>query len=254
MGFTGLPAKPVLYSMTTQEIPHHVAVIMDGNGRWAKARFLPRVEGHRRGMQALRTTIAAARKAGITHLSVFAFSSENWNRPQAEVQTLMRYFVTGLRQEAGPLADAGICLKVVGDVSAFSPELQEAIREAESKTFGAEKMRLNVCANYSGRWDIAQAASRAALLGGSVTSKTIEQNLCMAESGPVDLMIRTGGESRISNFILWQSAYAELWFTDTLWPDFSEQDLTQALTWYAGRERRFGRTGDQVKNDRVRSN
>ena len=238
----------------TNEIPHHVAVIMDGNGRWAKARFLPRVEGHRRGMQALRTTIAAARKAGIANLSVFAFSSENWNRPISEVQALMRYFVTGLHQEAEPLLKAGVCLKVIGDTAAFSPELQDAIREAEGITAQATAMRLNVCANYSGRWDITQAARQAAALGLPVTAQTIEQNLCMRESGPVDLMIRTGGESRISNFILWQSAYAELWFTDRLWPDFSENDLTAALAWYGGRERRFGRTGEQVKNDRDRSN
>ena len=237
----------------TNEIPHHVAVIMDGNGRWAKARFLPRVQGHRRGMQALRTTIEAARKAGIANLSVFAFSSENWNRPASEVQTLMRYFVTGLHEEAEPLFKAWVRLKVVGDISAFSSELQDAIREAESKTAGADKMLLNVCANYSGRWDIVQAAHKVALSGASVTAEAIEKNLTMRESGPVDLLIRTGGESRISNFILWQSAYAELWFTQTLWPDFSERDLREALTWYSGRERRFGRTGEQIQNDRERS-
>lgn len=237
----------------TNEIPHHVAVIMDGNGRWAKARFLPRVQGHRRGMQALRTTIEAARKAGIANLSVFAFSSENWNRPASEVQTLMRYFVTGLHEEAEPLFKVGVRLKVVGDISAFSSELQDAIREAESKTAGADRMLLNVCANYSGRWDIVQAARKVALSGASVTAEAIEKNLTMRESGPVDLLIRTGGESRISNFILWQSAYAELWFTQTLWPDFSERDLREALTWYSGRERRFGRTGEQIQNDRERS-
>lgn len=237
----------------TNEIPHHVAVIMDGNGRWAKARFLPRVQGHRRGMQALRTTIEAARKAGIANLSVFAFSSENWNRPASEVQTLMRYFVTGLHEEAESLFKAGVRLKVVGDISAFSSELQDAIREAESKTAGADRMLLNVCANYSGRWDIVQAARKVALSGASVTAEAIEKNLTMRESGPVDLLIRTGGESRISNFILWQSAYAELWFTQTLWPDFSERDLREALTWYSGRERRFGRTGEQIQNDRERS-
>ncbi len=237
----------------TNPIPHHVAVIMDGNGRWAKARFLPRVQGHRRGMQALRTTIEAARKVGIANLSVFAFSSENWSRPASEVQTLMRYFVTGLHEEAEPLFQAGIRLKVVGDITAFSSELQEAIYDSERKTAGADKMLLNVCANYSGRWDIVQAARQAVLSGEAVTAQTLEKNLCMRESGPVDLLIRTGGESRISNFILWQSAYAELWFTKTLWPDFSERDLREALTWYSGRERRFGRTGEQIPNDRERS-
>lgn len=226
---------------------------MDGNGRWAKARFLPRVQGHRRGMQALRTTIEAARKVGIANLSVFAFSSENWSRPASEVQTLMRYFVTGLHEEAEPLLQAGIRLKVVGDITAFSSELQEAIYDSERKTAGADKMLLNVCANYSGRWDIVQAARQAVLSGEAVTAQALEKNLCMRESGPVDLLIRTGGESRISNFILWQSAYAELWFTKTLWPDFSERDLREALTWYSGRERRFGRTGEQIQNDRERS-
>lgn len=165
----------------------------------------------------------------------------------------MRYFVTGLHEEAEPLFQAGIRLKVVGDITAFSSELQEAIYESERKTAGADKMLLNVCANYSGRWDIVQAARQAVLSGEAVTAQTLEKNLCMRESGPVDLLIRTGGESRISNFILWQSAYAELWFTKTLWPDFSERDLREALTWYSGRERRFGRTGEQIQNDRERS-
>ncbi len=231
-------------------LPNHIAVIMDGNGRWAKHRFMPRIEGHRRGMETLRALITYARELGIANLSVFAFSSENWNRPAAEVTALMHFFVSGLKREAKPLADAGVRLRVVGDTKAFAKELQEAIDEAEAITKEATAMRLNVCANYSGRWDIAQAAAKASLEKTPVTSDALEAHLSMRESGPVDLMIRTGGESRISNFILWQSAYAELWFTDRLWPDFSRADLDAALAWYAGRERRFGRTGEQVKADK----
>lgn len=231
-------------------LPNHIAVIMDGNGRWAKHRLMPRIEGHRRGMETLRALITYARELGIANLSVFAFSSENWNRPAAEVTALMHFFVSGLKREAKPLADAGVRLRVVGDTKAFAKELQEAIDEAEAITKEATAMRLNVCANYSGRWDIAQAAAKASLEKTPVTSDALEAHLSMRESGPVDLMIRTGGESRISNFILWQSAYAELWFTDRLWPDFSRADLDAALAWYAGRERRFGRTGEQVKADK----
>ncbi len=231
-------------------LPNHIAVIMDGNGRWAKHRLMPRIEGHRRGMETLRALITYARELGIANLSVFAFSSENWNRPAAEVTALMHFFVSGLKREAKPLADAGVRLRVVGDTKAFAKELQDAIDEAEAITKEATAMRLNVCANYSGRWDIAQAAAKASLEKTPVTSDALEAHLSMRESGPVDLMIRTGGESRISNFILWQSAYAELWFTDRLWPDFSRADLDAALAWYAGRERRFGRTGEQVKADK----
>lgn len=229
-------------------IPAHVAVVMDGNGRWAKARFLPRVEGHRRGMAALKRLTEAARKAGIRHLTVFAFSSENWKRPAVEVNALMRFFVDGLTREAEPLREAGIRLHVVGDTKVFSPELQAAIRTAEQMTEGAQAMTLNICANYGGRWDVVDAVNRLVRDGKPVTVETVTDAVSMQWAGPVDLMIRTGGEQRISNFLLWQLAYAELWFTEVLWPDFSEADFNEALTWFAGRERRFGRTGDQVKN------
>lgn len=232
----------------SSHIPAHVAVVMDGNGRWAKARFLPRVEGHRRGMAALKRLTEAARKAGIWHLTVFAFSSENWKRPADEVNALMRFFVDGLTREAGPLSEAGIRLHVVGDTKVFSPELQAAIRTAEQMTEGAQAMTLNICANYGGRWDVVDAVNRLVRDGKPVTVETVTDAVSMQWAGPVDLMIRTGGEQRISNFLLWQLAYAELWFTEVLWPDFSEADFNEALTWFAGRERRFGRTGDQVKN------
>lgn len=232
----------------SSHIPAHVAVVMDGNGRWAKARFLPRVEGHRRGMAALKRLTEAARKAGIRHLTVFAFSSENWKRPADEVNALMRFFVDGLTREAEPLSEAGIRLHVVGDTKVFSPELQAAIRTAEQVTEGAQAMTLNICANYGGRWDVVDAVNRLVRDGKPVTVETVTDAVSMQWAGPVDLMIRTGGEQRISNFLLWQLAYAELWFTEVLWPDFSEADFNEALTWFAGRERRFGRTGDQVKN------
>ena len=232
----------------SSHIPAHVAVVMDGNGRWAKARFLPRVEGHRRGMAALKRLTEAARKAGIRHLTVFAFSSENWKRPADEVNALMRFFGDGLTREAEPLREAGIRLHVVGDTKVFSPELQAAIRTAEQMTEGAQAMTLNICANYGGRWDVVDAVNRLVRDGKPVTVETVTDAVSMQWAGPVDLMIRTGGEQRISNFLLWQLAYAELWFTEVLWPDFSEADFNEALTWFAGRERRFGRTGDQVKN------
>lgn len=232
----------------SSHIPAHVAVVMDGNGRWAKARFLPRVEGHRRGMAALKRLTEAARKAGIRHLTVFAFSSENWKRPADEVNALMRFFVDGLTREAEPLSEAGIRLHVVGDTKVFSPELQAAIRTAEQMTEGAQAMTLNICANYGGRWDVVDAVNRLVRDGKPLTVETVTDAVSMQWAGPVDLMIRTGGEQRISNFLLWQLAYAELWFTEVLWPDFSEADFNEALTWFAGRERRFGRTGDQVKN------
>ena len=232
----------------SSHIPAHVAVVMDGNGRWAKARFLPRVEGHRRGMAALKRLTEAARKAGIRHLTVFAFSSENWKRPADEVNALMCFFVDGLTREAEPLSEAGIRLHVVGDTKVFSPELQAAIRTAEQMTEGAQAMTLNICANYGGRWDVVDAVNRLVRDDKPVTVETVTDAVSMQWAGPVDLMIRTGGEQRISNFLLWQLAYAELWFTEVLWPDFSEADFNEALTWFAGRERRFGRTGDQVKN------
>lgn len=228
-------------------VPHHVAVIMDGNGRWAQARNFPRIEGHRRGIASLRSMVEYARKCGVANLSVFAFSSENWRRPKDEVEGLMRFFVAGLKKEAVPLRDAGVRLHVVGDVSVFDEELTQSIQEAENVTKDADKMHFNLCINYGGRWDIVNAVKTALEKGEAVTQDTIAEHLSMPWSGPVDLMIRTGGESRISNFILWQAAYAELWFTDVLWPEFKPEHFQEALDWYEGRERRFGMTGDQVK-------
>lgn len=228
-------------------IPNHVAVIMDGNGRWAQQRLMPRIEGHRRGIAALRTLVETARKSQIRNLSVFAFSSENWKRPEDEVQALMRFFVAGLKKEAVPLRDAGVRMHVVGDRSAFSEDLNVAIDEAEAIGKDAVGMNFNICLNYGGRWDIVQAARALQLEGRTIDVKSLEDKLCMPWSGPVDLMIRTGGERRISNFILWQAAYAELWFSEALWPDFTAEDFDEALSWFEGRERRFGMTSAQVK-------
>ena len=199
-------------------------------------------------METVRTVVKAARRRGIEHLSVFAFSSENWNRPREEVNALLNLFVAGLKQEAEPLLKAGVRLHVVGDRSVFSEELVQAIEQAEKITRDATAMHLNVCINYGGRWDIAQAAHHVAAEGLELTVENIDRYMGMPWAGPVDLMIRTGGEQRISNFILWQAAYAELWFTEKLWPEFSEDDLDEALKWFAGRERRFGKTSEQIRN------
>lgn len=199
-------------------------------------------------METVRTVVKAARRRGIEHLSVFAFSSENWNRPREEVNALLNFFVAGLRQEAEPLLKAGVRLHVEGDRSVFSEELVQAIEQAEKITRDATAMHLNVCINYGGRWDIAQAAHHVAAEGLELTVENIDRYMGMPWAGPVDLMIRTGGEQRISNFILWQAAYAELWFTEKLWPEFSEDDLDEALKWFAGRERRFGKTSEQIRN------
>lgn len=199
-------------------------------------------------METVRTVVKAARRRGIEHLTVFAFSSENWNRPREEVNALLNFFVAGLKQEAEPLLKAGVRLHVVGDRSVFSEELVQAIEQAEKITRDATAMHLNVCINYGGRWDIAQAAHHVAAEGLELTVENIDRYMGMPWAGPVDLMIRTGGEQRISNFILWQAAYAELWFTEKLWPEFSEDDLDEALKWFAGRERRFGKTSEQIRN------
>lgn len=230
--------------MTISPLPQHVAIIMDGNGRWAKARHLPRAEGHRRGVTTLNHITEAAVRSGVKVLSVFAFSSENWARPAAEVSMLMKLFASALEKWTRPLQEAGVALRVVGDKTAFSDDLNAVIARAEAATAAGTNMVLNIAANYGGRWDMIQAAQRVVEKGGILTPEAIEAELSVPA---VDLMIRTGGEYRLSNFILWQSAYAEIYFSDTLWPDFTEEHLQEALLWYAGRERRFGRTSEQLQ-------
>ena len=239
--------------ISEQSLPGHVAVIMDGNGRWAKQRRLPRVEGHRRGVRAVNACTEAARRAGIRSLTLFAFSSENWKRPADDVSALMSLCVQVLRVQQPRLLKYDIRLRVAGDTSVFNPELRDLIAETEQATSGCRGMTLTICANYGGRWDIAQAVRRllweeplAASHPEMIDEESIGRHLALDWAGDVDLLIRTGGESRLSNFLLWQSAYAELYFTPELWPDFTEKSFLAALRWYAGRERRFGLTSEQV--------
>lgn len=217
---------------------------MDGNGRWAKRRYLPRVAGHKQGLEAVRALIRGAMKHGVECLTIFAFSSENWQRPADEVSFLMDLFLRALREEVQKLHGNGIRFRAVGDVSVLPQETQSLIRDAEMLTRSNDQFCLNVAVNYGGRWDVEQAVDRAHSSG---DLQTFPDYLAFAGQPDPDLFIRTGGERRISNFMLWQLAYTELYFTDTLWPDFSEAELAEALKWFASRERRFGRTGDQLR-------
>lgn len=228
-------------------VPRHVAIVMDGNGRWAKKRMLPRLVGHQKGVESVRRVLQGAAKAGVCHLSLFAFSSENWYRPKEEVQGLMKLFLSSLRKEIESLHKSGVRIRFIGDLSAFSAELRREIDEAERKTENNKAITLNLCINYGGRWEILEAARKIRDSGAEFTQEQLSANLPMAESGDVDLFIRTSGEIRISNFMLWQLAYSELYFTDILWPDFGEKEFSDALAWYAGRERRFGQTSEQIK-------
>ncbi len=243
------------YSSSTTEVPEvshvprHVAIIMDGNGRWATKRFLPRVAGHVKGVKAVRGVVEACVLRGIEYLTLFAFSSENWRRPEAEVSLLMRLFVTALEREVSKMHVNNIRLKVVGDLSRFDEKLRAMIANAERKTAHNSRLTVTVCANYGGRWDIMQAVGKMVALHPGLSDFSEAQlapHLAMAYAPEPDLFIRTGGEQRISNFLLWQLAYTELFFTDTYWPDFSDACLDTAIASYQHRERRFGRTGDQL--------
>ena len=230
-------------------VPRHVAIIMDGNGRWATKRFLPRVAGHVKGVEAVRGTVEACALRGIAYLTLFAFSSENWRRPQEEVSLLMRLFMTALEREVSKMHANNIRLKVVGDLSRFDNKLRDMIANAERKTAGNTSLTVTICANYGGRWDIMQAIGKMVALHPGVTDFSEAQlapHLAMAYAPEPDLFIRTGGEQRVSNFLLWQLAYSEFFFTDTYWPDFSIECLDAAIASYQQRERRFGRTGAQL--------
>ncbi len=218
---------------------------MDGNRRWAKKRFMPAAMGHAAGAKQVREIVKACAEMGVPYLSLFAFSTENWKRPEDEVSSLMGLFTTYLQKEVDSMNTNGVCLKVVGDKSRFAPVLQELIARAEQQTAQNTRITLTVCANYGGRWDMVQAAQawQQAHPGQSLTEMTEAQlasYLSTADAPEVDLLIRTGGESRVSNFMLWQAAYAELFFTDDLWPEFSPARLKEAMVWFAGRDRRFG--------------
>ncbi|SDH54787.1 polyprenyl diphosphate synthase [Propionivibrio dicarboxylicus] len=231
-------------------MPRHVAIIMDGNGRWAKKRFLPRFAGHRRGVETVREVVRYCLEHGIRYLTLFAFSSENWRRPADEVSLLMQLFVKALQQEVEKLADNGVQLKVIGDLSRFDPEMRELIRLSEEKTAQNDRLTMTVAANYGGRWDILQAANRLALAhpekAGHWEEDDLAPFLSMNYAPEPDLFIRTGGEERISNFLLWQLAYTEFYFTKTLWPEFRSAAIAEAVLSYQQRERRFGRTSEQL--------
>ena len=221
-------------------LPRHVAVVMDGNGRWAQRRFLPRSSGHKFGVDALKKIVRHCAEIGVAHLTVFAFSSENWARPAEEVQTLMDLFVKALQRESAELAKQGVQLRVVGDLSAFSAEMRGLIAQSEALTRGNTTLVLNVALNYGGRWDMLQAAQALFAAGEVPSAEGIARHLALAHSPDPDLLIRTGGEHRISNFLLWQLAYTELYFTDILWPDFNTEAFDAALADFAHRQRRFG--------------
>ena len=235
-------------------VPRHVAIIMDGNNRWAKKRLLPGVAGHKAGVDAVRAVIEVCAEAGVEVLTLFAFSSENWQRPAEEVGALMELFLSALRREARKLKENAISLRIIGDRSRFHPELQAAMREAEQQTAGESRFVLQVAANYGGQWDIAQAAQRLAreVQAGHLQPEDITPGLlqgCLATGDlPLpDLCIRSGGEHRISNFLLWQLAYSELYFSDLYWPDFKHEAMRKALADFSKRQRRFGKTSEQVE-------
>lgn len=231
-----------------QAAPRHIAIVMDGNGRWAKQRHLPRLAGHRQGVESLRRCVNACAARGIEVLTVFAFSSENWSRPPDEVSGLMELMGKALLREVPRLVSDGVRLYFVGERASLSAWMREALQSAEAATAANRRMVLNVCFNYGGRWDIAQAAAALAARGEAITEERLARAMAMGHVPDPDLVIRTGGETRISNFLLWQAAYAELYFTDALWPDFDEAALDAAIADYAARERRFGRTSEQVVN------
>ncbi|HHX8464486.1 TPA: isoprenyl transferase [Vibrio diabolicus] len=238
----------------SDSLPKHIAIIMDGNGRWAKSKGKPRVFGHKKGVNAVRKTVVAASKLGIKAMTLFAFSSENWRRPEEEVGLLMELFITVLSSEVKKLHKNNLRLRVIGDTSRFSERLQKKIVEAENLTAGNTGMVINIAANYGGKWDITEAAKTLALKARNgeirvedINEQLITEHLTMADLPEVDLLIRTSGECRISNFMLWQMAYAEMYFTPEYWPEFDEDSLVEAVTWFINRERRFGCTGEQIK-------
>jgi undecaprenyl diphosphate synthase len=246
-------ASSTLEIPEARRIPRHIAIIMDGNGRWAKQRYLPRVAGHRRGVDSVRNTVRACAERGVEFLTLFAFSSENWRRPADEVSFLMQMFIMALEQEVEKLHKNGVRFKVIGDLEQFEPRLGHLVQEAEALTAGNKGLTLTIAANYGGRWDIVQALNRMLRERPDRTSGFSEQelaaHLALSYAPEPDLFIRTGGEQRISNFVLWQLAYTELYFTDLLWPDFDAVALDRAILSYQQRERRFGRTSEQLPEE-----
>lgn len=228
-------------------VPHHIAIVMDGNGRWATRRFLPRVAGHKQGVESLRRCVKACVARGVSVLTVFAFSSENWNRPVEEVSGLMDLMVVALGREVPRLIQDGVRLHFVGERGGLSEKIAAGLVQAEAATAHNTRLVLNVCFNYGGRWDIARAAAQLAARGEALTEANLDAAMALSHVPDPDLFIRTGGEQRLSNFLLWQSAYAELFFSDRLWPEFDEAALDEAIAAFQKRERRFGQTSAQVR-------
>lgn len=246
---------------STLQLPEHIAVVMDGNGRWANKRHLPRAAGHKAGVNATRKIVENCAKNNIDALTIFAFSSENWNRPEAEVSSLMALFISTIMAEVKKLHKKNVCVQFIGDCRRFSDKLQSSISEAEKLTAANTGLHLNIAANYGGRWDVVNACKSIAekLQDNEISLRDIDEDLfdshtCLHELPAPDLFIRTGGEQRISNFLIWQLSYSELYFIDTLWPDFSDEDFTAALEWYSGRQRRFGKTGQQLDDEAADTN
>jgi len=243
-----------MVSQSQASVPGHVCIIMDGNGRWAKKRLMPRSYGHRKGVETTRLAVDFFARAGVGHLTLFAFSSENWNRPAEEVSSLMELFMQSLRQYTAELHEQQIRIRFIGERSSFSEDLQRQIQQTESETGANRNMVLNIAANYGGQWDIVNASRRLAqrVRDGAIDPADIDQrlfagHLSLGDSPDPDLFIRTGGEQRVSNFLLWHLAYAEFYFCDRLWPDFSEADMAAALAEYSRRQRRYGKTGEQIE-------
>lgn len=241
--------------ISVDALPKHVAIIMDGNGRWAKSRGKARVFGHKAGVSAVREVVKTANQLGVKALTLFAFSSENWRRPQDEVHLLMELFAAVLTREVKKLHHHGVRFRVMGDLSRFSSALQNKISAAQTLTENNTQLTLNIAANYGGQSDILQAVKKLALevenghkKAAQLTESDLSANLLTTDLPDVDLLIRTSGECRLSNFMLWQTAYAEIYFTEQLWPDFNEQSLLEAIAWFSKRERRFGFTSEQIKS------
>ena len=232
--------------MTAPSVPKHIAIVMDGNGRWASKRFLPRIAGHKQGVDVLKRTARACAQRGVEVLTVFAFSSENWRRPAEEVSALMDILVVALSREVNQLKKEGVKLQFIGAREGLSERVRKSLQDAEAETAHNDSLTLNVCFNYGGRWDIVHAAQALAATGEAITEESLSRKLSTFTSGDPDLIIRTGGEMRLSNFLLWQAAYSELYFSATLWPEFGEADLDAAIQAYASRERRFGMTSEQL--------
>lgn len=233
------------------QVPQHIAIIMDGNGRWAKKRFLPRFIGHQKGLKAVKRVVSHCAEIGVKSLTLFAFSTENWKRPEDEVNKLMGLFLTALQKEVVKLNDNNVRLKIIGDRSRFSEDIQHYIHKAEALTQDNTALTLNIAANYGGRWDVVEAVKQWQQANpeeplSALTETAVSEFVCLAEQPEPDLLIRTGGEQRVSNFLIWQMAYAELYFTDELWPDFNEDSINRAVTSFQSRERRFGKTSEQV--------